>query len=87
MKDKIIEAVKYVRNKKKTKKATSNQRKNFQFHHKTNTSIDQGHFIETFESMKANGVISNKPKGKRGSYFVANRNTIHGSSVINHQQK
>ena len=85
MKDKIIEAVKYVRNKKKKQRLT--KEKIFNFTTKTNTSIDQGHFIETFESMKANGVISNKPKGKRGSYFVANRNTIHGSSVINHQQK
>ena len=42
---------------------------------KINTSIHQGQLIETFESMKANGVIFNKPKAKPESYFVTNRNS------------
>ena len=36
---------------------------------KTNTSIDQGQLMEAFESMKANGIILNKPKGKRVLFF------------------
>ena len=78
MEDKIIEAIKYVRNKKKqrvTKERISNSIT------KTNTSLDQGQLIETFESMKANGVIFNKPKVKRESYFVTNRNN--NSWIIN----
>ena len=71
MVDKIIEAIKYVRNKKK-QRVTKERIFNFI----TKTSIDQGQLIETFESMKANGVIFNKPKG-----------TIYGSLVINHEQK
>ena len=73
MADKIIEAIKYVRNKKKQRVT---KERIFNFITKTNTSIDQGQLIGTFESMKANGVIFNKPKG-----------TIHGSLVINHEQK
>ena len=30
--------------------------------------------MEAFESVKANGVIFNKLKGKRKSYFVTNKN-------------
>ena len=30
--------------------------------------------MEAFESMKANNVIFNKPKGIRESYFVGNKN-------------
>ena len=33
--------------------------------------------------MKANGVIFNKPKGKRETYFVTNRNNI--SWIINNK--
>ena len=62
MKDKIIEAIKYVRNK---KKQHVTKERIFNFITKTNTLIDQGQLIETFESMKANGVIFNKPKGKQ----------------------
>ena len=54
----------------------------FNFITKTNTSIDQGQLIETFESMKGNGVIFNKSKGKRESYFVINRNN--NSWIISH---
>ena len=72
MEDKIIEAIKYVRNKEKQRVT---KERIFNFIIKTNTSIDQGHLIETFESMKANGVIFNKPKAKPESYFVTNRNS------------
>ena len=71
MENKIIEAIKYVKNK---KKQYVTKERIFSFITKTNTSVDQGQLIETFESMKANAVICNKPKGKRDSYFVTNRN-------------
>ena len=71
MEDKIIEAINYVRNK---KKQCVTKERNFSLITKTNTSIDQGQLMEAFESMKANGVIFNKPNRKRGSYFVTNRN-------------
>ena len=66
MEDKIIEAIKHVRNKdnqRVTKKRIFNNII------KTKT-IDQGQLMEAFESMKDNGIIFNKPKGKRESYFV-----------------
>ena len=69
--DKIIEAINRVRNKNKqriTKERILNHVT------KTKTSIDQGQLMEAFESMKDNGVIFNKPKGKRESYFVSNKN-------------
>ena len=59
MEDKILEVINHVRNKHITK---------------TKTSIDQGQLMEAFKSMKVNGVIFNKSKGKRESYFVANKN-------------
>ena len=31
--------------------------------------------MEAFESMKDNGIIFNKPEGKRGSYSVTNKNS------------
>ena len=61
MEDKIIEAIKYIRNKKKQRVT---KKRIFNFITKTNTSVDQGQLIETFESMKDNAVIFNKPKGK-----------------------
>ena len=71
MENKIIEAIKYVKNK---KKQHVTKERIFNFITKTNTSVDQGQLIETFESMKTNAVICNKPKGKRDSYFVTNGN-------------
>ena len=71
MEDKIIEAIKYIRNKKKQRVT---KERIFNFITKTNKSIDQGQFIETFKSIKANGIIFNKPTGKPESYFVTNRN-------------
>ena len=59
MEDKILEAINHVRNKHITK---------------TKTSIDQSQLMEAFESTKVNGVIFNNSKGKRESYFVANKN-------------
>ena len=59
MEDKILEVINHVRNKHITK---------------TKTSIDQGQLMEAFKSMKVNGVIFNKSKGKRESCFVANKN-------------
>ena len=59
----------------------------FNFITKTNTSIDQGQLIETFESMKGNGVIFNKSKGKRSLILLLIGITTHGSLVINHEQK
>ena len=41
----------------------------------TTTSIDKGLHIQVFESTKENGVIFNKSKGKRSSYFVASNNS------------
>ena len=61
MEDKIIEAIKYIRNKKKQRVT---KKRIFNFITKTDTSVDQGQLIETFESMKDNAVIFNKPKGK-----------------------
>ena len=61
MEDKIIEAIKYIRNKKKQRVT---KKRIFNFITKTNTSVDQGQLIETFESMKDNAVIFYKPKGK-----------------------
>ena len=71
MEDKIIEAINHVRNKKK--QCVTKERI---FNHiiKTNTSIDQGQLMEAFKSIKANGVIFNKPKGKREFNFVAHKN-------------
>ena len=71
MEDKIIEAIKYVRNRKKQRVT---KERIFNFITKTNTSIDQDELIETIESMKANAVNFNKPKGKREFYFVTNKN-------------
>ena len=71
MEDKIIKAIKYLRNK---KKQHVTKERIFNFITKTNKSIVQGQLIETFESMKINAVIFNKLKGKRESYFVTNRN-------------
>ena len=70
MEDKTIEAINPVRN--KIKQRVTKERI---FNHitKTKTSIDQGQLMEVFKSMKNNGIIFNKPKGKRGSYFVANK--------------
>ena len=42
--------------------------------------------MEAFESMKANGVIFNKPKGNNLVLLLI-RITIHGPVMINHQQK
>ena len=72
MEDKIIKAIKYVRNKKK-QRVTKERIFNF-ITIKTNTLIDQGQLIETFESVKANAAIFNKPKGNQESYFVTNSN-------------
>ena len=71
MEDKVIEAINHVRN--KNKQRVTKERI---FNHitKRKTSIDQDQLMEAFESMKDNGTIFNKPKGKRESYFVANRN-------------
>ena len=68
--DKIIEAMNHVRN--KNKQHVTKERI---FNHitKTKTSIDQGQLMETFESMKDNSFIFNKPKGKPESYFVTNK--------------
>ena len=71
MEDKIVEAINHVRNKRK-QRVTKERILNFTT--KTNKSIDQGQLMEAFESMKANGVIVNKPKAKRESYFVTNKN-------------
>ena len=71
MEDKIVEAINHVRNKRK-QRVTKERILNFTT--KTNKSIDQGQVMEAFESMKANGVIFNKPKAKRESYFVTNKN-------------
>ena len=43
--------------------------------------------MKALESMKANGIISIKPKGNRESYFVSDVIIIHGSLVITQQQK
>ena len=43
--------------------------------------------MEAFESMKANGVIFNKPKGNKNLILLLIRITIHGPVMINHQQK
>ena len=50
---------------KEQKKQRVTKERIFNFIAKTNTLTDQGQLIKTFESMKANGVIFNKPKGKR----------------------
>ena len=70
MEDKVIEAINHFRNKNKQRVT-----KEIIFNHitKTKTSIDQGQLMEAFESMKDNGVIFNKLKGKRESYFVTNK--------------
>ena len=84
MEDKVIEAINHVRN--KNKKRVTKERI---FNHitKIKTSIDQGQRMEAFESMKDNGVIFNKLKGKRESFLLLIRIRIHGSLVVNHQQK
>ena len=41
--------------------------------------------MEAFESMKVNGVIFNKPKGKRETYFVTNQNN--NSWTINNKSQ
>ena len=63
MEDKIIEAINHVKER--------------IFNHilKTNTSIDQGQLMESFGSIKANGVIFNKPNGKQESYFASNKSS------------
>ena len=55
----------------------------FNFITKINLSIDQGQLLEVFKSMEANVVIFNKPKGKRESYFVTNKNN--NSWIINNK--
>ena len=71
MEDKIIEAIHHVRN---LKKQRVTKERSFNAITKTNTSIDQSQLMESFESTKDNGVFLNKPKGKRESYFVINKN-------------
>ena len=58
----------------------------FNFITKTNTSIDQGS-QEAFETMKANGVISNNRKENESLILLLIGRTIQVSSVTNHQQK
>ena len=70
MEDKVIDAINHVRNKQRVTKERI-------FNHitKIKTLIDQGQLMEAFESMKNSGVIFNKPKEKRESYFVTNKNS------------
>ena len=84
MEDKIIEVINHVRNK---KKGHVTKEKIFNLITKTNISIDQGHLMEAFESMKANGVIFLFRKENENLILLIIRITIHGSLVINHQQK
>ena len=71
MEDKVIEAINHVRNKNKQRVT---KERTFNYIIKTKTSVDHSQLMEAFESRKDNGVIFNKPKGKRESYFVANKN-------------
>ena len=71
MEDKIIEAIHHVRN---LKKQRVTKERSFNAITKTNTSIDQSQLMESFESTKDNVIFLNKPKGKRESYFVINKN-------------
>ena len=71
MEDKIIEAIHHVRN---LKKQRVTEERSFNAITKTNTSVDQSQLMESFESTKDNSVFLNKPKGKRESYFVINKN-------------
>ena len=65
MENKVIEVINHVKNL---------QSGIFNHITKTKTLIDQGQLMEAFKVMKDNGVIFNKLKGKRESYFVVNKN-------------
>ena len=79
MEDKITGKINNVRQKKKQRLT---KERFFNLITKANTSIDQGGLLEAFESRKANGVFFNRPKRKRESCFLANKNN-HSWIILN----
>ena len=70
MEGKITEAINHVRSKNR-QRVTSERI----FNHitKAKASIYQGQLMKVVQSLKDNGVIFNKPKGKRESTFLTNK--------------
>ena len=81
MKDKVIEAMNHVVRNENKQRVT--KERIFNYIPKSKTPIDQGKIMEAFKSMKDNDAIFNKPKGKRESYFVSNKNN--NSWIINNK--
>lgn len=79
MEDKITGKINNVRQKKKQRLT---KERFFNLITKANTSIDQGGLLEAVESRKANGVFFNRPKRKRGSCFLADKNN-HSWIILN----